>query len=278
MGPERLVGATWSCSELDVVSALAALRSAGFATVEMWAQGAHLDPRVSPDLRAIRDALTRNRLSISSVHLPFVLEGQAQPATRLTTMWQRLCSDTLDLAGALDARLAVAHPVLFLDADDGIDVAVDRFVGSFAALGDKARARGIQLALENMHTLRGPTLRSVAETRQAVWRSAGEAGICLDLGHAIFNGYTGQGLVNEILGAGEDLVHTHIHDSDGVGRDPHLAPGQGIAAWPEVIAAFREVGYSGRHVLEVAGGAEPVQMLARAREQFLRLLDPALDQ
>lgn len=264
-----LVGSTWTCPELDLLTALGTLERAGFAEVEVWAEGFHLDPRVKPAVDSLVTWLDAHSLAVRSVHLPFdgILPGGS--ADDRAQEWQRLCTETLDLAQALGASLAVAHPVLFTDGADQGDRVLDRFVDSLQVIGEHAQTRGIQLALENMHTLRGPTLQSVSELRTALGRLTCPAGICLDIGHAVFNGYTGDGLIAEIAGAGELLLNTHIHDSDGVGRDPHLVPGDGLVDWPATFDAFLAAGYQGHHVLEVRGGSDPYATLLRARERLL---------
>ncbi|MFI0451516.1 TIM barrel protein [Actinomadura sp. 6N118] len=64
-------------------------------------------------------------------------------------------------------------------------------------------------------------------------------------------------------------MNTHIHDSDGVGRDPHLPPGDGIVDWPATMRAFQSINYTGRHVLEVRGGDDPLDTLLRSRKRLL---------
>jgi len=98
------------------------------------------------------------------------------------------------------------------------------------------------------------------------------AGLCLDVGHAIFNGYTGARLGSEVRAAGGRLLSTHVHDSDRVGADPHLIPGDGIADWWAFFSALTDIVYRGPFILEVDGGANPLERLTTARSRFLRLL------
>jgi sugar phosphate isomerase/epimerase len=264
-----LVGTTWSCPEQPLLEALETLEQAGFAEAEVWADGMHLDPRVDPEPDRVARWLDTHPFRVRSVHLPFDAVLPGNPADRRAEEWVRLCGETLGLAGRLGARVAVAHPVLF--ADDGDDRArmVDRFIPTAQAIGDHAEKRSIRLAIENMHTMRGPTLRSVREIRAILGRVSGPAGICLDIGHAVFNGYVGDKLLQEITGAVDLLLNTHIHDSDGVGRDPHLPPGDGIVDWPAALTTFASIDYRGRYVLEVRGGGDPLATLRQARERLL---------
>jgi len=269
---ERLVGATWTCRRQDLPTALETLSEAGFHEAEVWAEGTHLDPRVSPDLTRIREGMERHSVSIRSVHLPFDGITPDAAADDRARTWVELCTQTLDYAALVDARLAVAHPVLFIEPGEDHAPAKERLVAAVDAIGDHAQSLGIQLALENMHTMRGPTLRSVAELRETLQHMTCRPGICLDIGHAIFNGYIGDALTGEITDAGEVLLNSHIHDSDAVGRDPHLVPGDGMVDWPAALAAYRSIGYTGRHVLEVKGSDEPLSDLVRARQTIIRAM------
>jgi sugar phosphate isomerase/epimerase len=268
MDVPRLVGTTWSCPGQPLPQALQTLEEVGFHEVEIWAEGMHLDPRVDPDLGSVTRWLASRHLAIGSVHLPFEVAPDGT-ADQRAEEWVRLCARTLESARRLGAALAVAHPVLFADDGDDHPRMVDRFVTTAQAIAGQAHAMGIRLAVENMHTMRGPTLRSVAEIRGALSQLTSPAGICLDIGHAVFNGCIDDRLGKEITASGALLVHAHVHDSDSPGRDPHLPPGDGVVDWPAALRAFDSIGYSGRYVLEVRGGDEPLTTLRRARERLL---------
>jgi sugar phosphate isomerase/epimerase len=272
MDANALVGATWSCPTHDLVGALHVLERAGFRQVEIWADGIHLDPRATPDVPRVRDWLARHRLSVRSAHLPFngVLRGGT--ADERSRAWVDLCSRTLASAERLGARLAVVHPVLFLDPGDTHERAVDRLVAAADEIGGTASSRGIRLALENMHTMRGPTLRTVEELRKVIARMDNEVGICVDTGHAVYNGFVGDALAGEITAAAELLVNSHIHDSDAIGRDPHLPLGEGIIDWPAAFSAYRAIGYAEAFVLEIKGGADPADTLQRSRRYAMAAL------
>lgn len=270
MAEPQFVGTTWSCPNQELVPALDTLRRAGLREAEVWAEGLHLDPRLQPDLPAAERWIAAHELRIRSVHLPFDNVAPGAGADERAARWSALCAETLDYAATLNADLAVAHPVLYFDPDDSRDRAVERFVEAADRIATRARTLGLQLALENMHTLRGPTLQSVEQLRHALRPLPDDVGICLDTGHAVFNGYTGEALTDQIVEAGRLLINTHVHDSDAVGRDPHLVPGEGIVHWPTTMAAYAAIGYQGPYVLEVKGGDDPVTTLQRARDTLIR--------
>lgn len=75
-------------------------------------------------------------------------------------------------------------------------------------------------------------------------------GICLDTGHL---NMCEQSQRDFIMGAGARLHALHIADNEGV-TDQHMMPfGRGNVDFAEVIAALREVGYSGLFNLEIPG-------------------------
>lgn len=269
---DRLAGTTWTARDLPLEDALGVVHEAGLTTVEVWAEGVHLDPRCSGyQARPIRRALAHGP-AVVSVHLPFAAVSDGAPADVRADDWVRLCAETLHRAVEVGARMVVAHPVIHLDPGEPEQFGVRRLTVALRRITSTASALGLQLAVENMHLLRGPTLRSVAEIMVALGDTSPSAGLCLDVGHAIFNGYTGPRLGDEVRAAGGRLRSTHVHDSDRVGADPHLIPGEGIADWPAFISALAEIGYLGPFVLEVSGGADPLERLTRARSRFSQML------
>jgi sugar phosphate isomerase/epimerase len=162
--------------------------------------------------------------------------------------------------------------VIYQDPEESGRDAVLRLSKALHRIAGAAASIGARLAVENMHTLRGPTLRSINEIIPVLRQADPSAGICLDVGHAIFNGFTGPRLGGEVRLARGNLISTHVHDSDRVGADPHLVPGDGIADWQALIRALTDIGYRGPFVLEVDGGADPVERLTRARTRFQQFL------
>lgn len=270
----RLAGTTWTARDLGLPDALALAREAGLSMVEIWAEGVHLDPRTTgfrPD--RIRRALGSD-LEVVSVHLPFDGVAEGAPADSRSAEWVRLCADTLRRAAELGARTAVAHPVIYRD-DEPEAVGNTRLTRALLDIAHAADRLGLRLAVENMHDLRGPTLRTVHEIVAALRDAPSSAGVCLDVGHAVFNGFTGPRLAAEVHAAGTRLRNTHVHDSDRVGNDPHLVPGEGIADWTAFLTALADIGYEGLFVLEVNGESDPLERLTTARSRFKQLLAAA---
>ena len=75
-------------------------------------------------------------------------------------------------------------------------------------------------------------------------------GVCLDTGHAIS---TKRDLENAILAAGEYVICTHLHDAFK-SYQMHLPPGEGLIDWKLAVNMLTKVGYSDRHIFELASG------------------------
>lgn len=267
-----VVGTTWTARDLPLEDALGVVRECGLAAVEVWAEGVHLDPRAGGHRRASVRRVLDSGLAVASVHLPFHGVAIGAPADVRADDWVNLCAETLHSAAELGARTAVVHPVIFQESGESGRVGVVRLTRALHRIAGTAATVGVRLAVENMHVLRGPTLRSVDEIMPVLRQADPSAGICLDVGHAIFNGFTGARLGGEVRSARGHLLSTHVHDSDRIGADPHLVPGDGIADWQTFIRTLTDIGYRGPFVLEVDGGPDPVERLTRARTRFHQLL------
>ena len=86
-------------------------------------------------------------------------------------------------------------------------------------------------------------------------KSASDAGeflcVCVDTGHtnlAVKMGYPPVGDVIRRLGSLVEVLH--LHDNDGI-KDQHKIPITGTLDWADILAALKEIGYSGYYNLEV---------------------------
>jgi len=235
---DRLAGTTWTAQQLPLDDALGVIREAGLTKVEIWAEGVHLDP-LAGGYRptAVRTALA-NDLTVVSVHLPFHPIPASASAEERTRDWVQRCQETLRCAAELGARFAVAHPMIHLDPGEPEQPGARRLTGALRSIATTAATVGMRVAVENMSQLPGPTLRSVDDILTVLPAVSPPLGLCLDVGHAIFNGFNGVRLGEQVHAASGRLLTTHVHDSKAVGTDPHLAPGEGIADWPKFISAL----------------------------------------
>ena len=140
-----------------------------------------------------------------------------------------------------------AHLVIHLGVPSADPAANSRgaVTRSLEEIAEAAQSVGVNLALELI-----PNPLSTA-SRLVQWleedAELGEAGICLDVGHAH--------LVGDVMDAIETcsghIVTTHVHDNGGK-RDDHLVPGKGTIDWEGAMMAFQKVGYDGAWMFELA--------------------------
>lgn len=256
-------------------AALDAVRSSAYATIEVWLAEPHVPWREAGACAEFGARLAEHGLRAGSVHLPFY---PSVPELREQGLrWSLIHSDAgergnalrgaadgLHAAGVLGAECAVLH--LGWQRDPWDDFSCGWAREAVAALLPVARAAGVRLLLENIIS---------AGTRAAALRALldeldpdGEAGICLDLGHAHVAG----GVMKELTDAGPRLAHLHVHDNDG-SEDAHLAPGQGTIPWNEVRAALAAARYDGMGALELrdcSRGARPAAALCAEAGAQLR--------
>jgi sugar phosphate isomerase/epimerase len=98
----------------------------------------------------------------------------------------------------------------------------------------------------------------------------GEAGICLDFGHAHIMG----DVADAVETVAEHIITTHVHDNHGR-EDEHLVPYLGSIDWDLALVTMQKIGYDGVYMMELAGGSQPAAVLEearRARQRFERAL------
>lgn len=255
------------------------LRESGFPGLEVWLAEPHVPWRSPAALEAFRRRLTDRGLRAPTVHLPFYPSvpelreaGQkwsvidADAARRRTAVDG--AAEGLRAAAALGARAGVLH--LGWQRDEWGAAESERAREAVAELLAEARACGVQLLLENIISA-GTLSRRLVELLRDV-DPDGEAGVCLDLGHAHVEG--------DVLAQLEDalprLRHLHVHDNEG-NEDSHLAPGQGSIPWAAVLERLRELEYEGCAALELRdfsrGQAHPEQVLASEIPKVRRFQD-----
>lgn len=253
----------------------------GFDFIEVFATRTHFDyhdPRHTEDLRTWLDEAG---VAAASMHAPICerftggVWGRAysnaasRAADRQEAVDETLAA--LDAARALGCRTLVLHlgvprgqSSLPGDNDPG---AVRR---SLEALVEPAAAAGVRLALEVM-----PNDLSTPEAiLDAIERlDLGDAGVCLDFGHANLLGSHGAPEAAEVLSG--QVITTHVHDNDGT-HDDHVVPFEGTIDWTATFTAMWKVGYAGPLVFEVADHGDAAGVLARtvrARARLQAILD-----
>lgn len=268
---EYSVSSCWnSHRHEDGLAMLEELKGLGFDWVEL-SHGVRLS-LIPGILKGVDDGL----MKVSSVHnfcpLPPGVMGAApnlyEPTARSQIerdMWRSHTLKTIDFAHRVKARLVVVHcgsiRPFFLNGErtverlqqqaDGVEKVkawlnkkkgpyMERLVESLGSVVERARERGIKLALENREGLLelpldadwGPFLEQLgAEDVIGYWHDSGHAQI------KMMEGFLEHGPFLRALRARQ--WGFHLHDVSEEGRD-HQAPGEGTIDWPELVAQFRE--------------------------------------
>jgi len=165
----------------------------------------------------------------------------------------------LDLFAALDVRAAVLHPggKALLEQGCTAEALFEARVKALTALTEHVAGTPVTLCLENIPS-KAPEAGDLCTLIEAV--GGNHLGICLDTGHLNLASRDQGGFIRQ---AGRLLKALHIADND-TSSDQHLMPyGGGTVPWGEVVAALREIGYSGLFNLEIPGernGPMPIKL------------------
>jgi len=252
---------TWFYVDRSLEEALVRIAEAGFRQVELWADQAHLDPRKSPDIGAIKGLLRDLDLRVYSVHLPFSGMELGSPDGALKDTWLRLAGAALEYCAQLGGQIAVVHVSggrCLLDEErrkESVRLSI-AFVQELSLIAGRL---GVRLALENLLQEWSQFGRTVGELAQSFPDQ--EVGFCIDTGHALVNSAD---VAAELHGAGKRLLEVHANNNDGV-RDLHQLPWRGVLDWRRVEEYLVELEYEGCRMLEVCGTGHPDVKLDQMR-------------
>ena len=246
----------------------------GFEAVEVFATRTHFDYHSPAAIGDLQQWLAEAGLELHGIHAPIA-------ESLVGGRWGR----ALSLASAdADARaLAVAEaeqalhiarriPVPVLVAHLGLprtqqpsptDNNRDAARRSIDALVEAAEPLGVRLAVEvipNELSRAGSLVHFVEEDLD------GDAGVCLDFGHAHMDG----DLLDAIETVSGHLIATHVHDNRGK-ADDHLVPFDGTIDWAAALTAVQKVGYDGTLLFELAAHGSPKETLKKAQKARARM-------
>lgn len=242
---------TWLYSSQTLEEALPKIAKAGFHQIELWADQAHLDPRIEPDLQQIQKLITDYKIHIHSIHAPFhgLFIGTKEPAKLELT--ESCLIKSLEYASRLGVKILVVHPLTF-NFKTGSDTCLEStqdLIGRLVALADK---EGIKIALENLPIAPAAytSLISLAELFPDP-----RIGFCIDIGHSQLNSIN---ILNEIKAVGARLISSHISNNDGI-RDLHNLPDEGVIDIRRIMQELTSRNIP--QVFEINGRQTPDQIL-----------------
>lgn len=231
----------------------------GFRTIEVATARSHVDLKNTARAQALREQVGRLGLRVHSLHAPF---GQGIDITDADAGIRRLSlrhlREAADLLQALGGELYVIHPGgedhnWVWEKDDRLGRSVDGLTEVWGI----CRERGLKLVVETPlpHLLGG----SIQDLVWILARIPEEGtGVCVDTSHTSLGGTLFEA-IDRFAGR---LVHLQASDNRGT-HDDHLALGEGIIKWRDVIGALDRVGYRGVFLLEVNGQSDPSESVGR---------------
>jgi len=260
---------TWSMGK-NPSEALERIAEAGFRRVEIWS-----DPPgvLSGHVDELFNALGNRGLKACSLHAPFTGLNVSSLDEKMRKCSVQQILSAMETAERLGCGHIIVHPGSGKYEQRGhYDKAKSLLAKSTEELVKGAEEKGLTLALENMLASRdGFRVGTRAAELKEVIESlpAGNLGICLDTGHAHYNGLEAW---KETKEAGGLLIDLHVNDNDG-SKDEHRVPGEGTLNWPPFIKALKETNYRGVFMMEIYGGDEVQKRLENSYRAVSRLLN-----
>jgi sugar phosphate isomerase/epimerase len=259
---------------------LDAIAAAGFAEVEIFATRSHVDYHDRRRILELSSWFRETGLTATSMHAPICdsfsggawgraySNASTRAAARQEALDETLAA--LEAARHLGCRTLVLHLGLprgqTIPPDDNDATSARR---SLETLAGAAAVAGVRLAIELI-----PNALSTADALDDLLGGdleLGDAGVCLDLGHAHLLG----GVPEAAETLSGHILTTHVHDNNGR-DDAHLVPFAGTIDWPAALTALGKVGYAGPLIFEVAGQGGAAAVLTRtvgARTRLQAILD-----
>ena len=232
---------------------LTAMREGGATHIELSYGKAAYD---GMDVAAAADMIRAHGLVMHSLHLPFSREldiSLADPHLRGATMAYQM--ELMKKGAAAGIPLFVIHPSSEPIADEDRPARMAQSKESLSVLTDLAVSLGVTLAVEDLpRTCLGNCSAEMLEllTAHPALRS------CFDTNHLL-----GEDAVAYVRAVGDRIVTTHVSDYDFL-NERHWLPGEGKQDFLGILAALREVGYTGPWLYEL-GLAAP-KTIVRPRE------------
>ncbi len=174
-------------------------------------------------------------------------------------------SDEVEFCSMIGASALILHPNSL-----GLDGPSPRpdFPG-IKRLAAQARARGVQLVLENTRDTMWALDLALDEIGDDPQKT--NLGICIDVGHAYISQDAGREPIRNYLERYKgQLVHLHLHDNFG-DADEHLPLGDGSIDWQDLADTLKAIDYRGPAVLELQRQGDLLAAFTDARD-YLRSL------
>ena len=250
-----LIGLSTCGGKLDRDTVFSDYKAAGIDAAEISLAAAQCE---SFDFQRAERLAKEAGVTLWSFHLPFSSKipieiPDADPIRRQKTV--ELDMEMIRRGSEIGIQIFVVHPssepIEEADRPSRMQYAKE----SLYTLAEFAVRRGCTLAVENLpRTCLGRNSHEILELLSA----HPTLGCCFDTNHLLME--DGADFVRKV---GKKIVTTHVSDYDYL-DERHWLPGEGKLPWQKILAALREVGYSGPWLYEL--GFESPKTLRRERE------------
>jgi sugar phosphate isomerase/epimerase len=168
-----------------------------------------------------------------SMHGAYIDLVSGSPDMRLVALTRERYVHNLEIGRELNVKYIDFHAnyLPLVDHPNYFPGWVERQVAFWAPMAEQAERYDIVLLLENMWEPDPTIINRILERIPSPYLKA-----CLDVGHAAL--YSRLPLSAWINALGDNLVYTHLHNNHG-DTDVHLAFGDGVIDFPEILNALR---------------------------------------
>ncbi len=214
-----------------------------------------------------------SRLAEAGARAGLIYEAVHAPFGRMNSMWvegiegddwRDMLIECVDKTAEAGALIMVTHATVAATAPEPSEVGYARF----RALAERAAARGIKIALENLE---------IPEHLEYLFLRLGDldnVGFCWDTGHNLC--YTPDVDMMELYG--QRLICLHINDNNGMRTpgvvtwhdDSHFMPFDGRVDWQGVADRLNKANWRGIMTQEMSRGKECCDRVARYSEMTYR--------
>ncbi len=212
---------------------------------------------VKERVKELRDALSTSNI-LTSMHAPYFGDSPNYPielmvdTAHMGKVQFRIMEESINLARELGCGVVVVHPGKITGERE---ICFMNMVDNFKRLSLKAGNCGITLGLENKEGTDPTNLCCTVEEHLRAIKEVNSPNLkaTFDIGHANLTcGGDMKKLREFIRELGDNVVHAHIHDNNGVNGekyfgDMHAAPGEGSIDF----SVLRELRFKGVYNLEV---------------------------
>jgi sugar phosphate isomerase/epimerase len=281
----KLAFSTNAYMRFSVEDALSRLASVGYRGVELMADVPHAWPAgLLPERkRSIRETLDRLGLAISNINAfmmnavadprqPYWHPSWIEPDPHYRRIRVEHTKRALTLAKELGAPNITTEPGGPLATGQSFEHGLDEFVRELRPVVEHAEREGVMLLVEPEPGLLIEKADQYLAFADRI--SSPMLGLNFDIGHQFCVGEDPDVSVRKLA---KHIRHVHLEDIAVTRVHHHLVPGAGAIDFESVIAALREIGYTGWVTIELYPYIEEPDAVARtAFERIAPLLEKPL--